>query len=360
MYLVQRKVTITTMSEINVLFFDNTTASHCWRIDGPAKHINTKTEHGVFVTPYNTWNENIVDANIVVMEMLSSPGMVDKCHELGAKVIFEADDAFIDSYGKERKNLMHLEGKSKEMTLETLKRVDALTVTNEVLRDNYARFTDAPIYVLPNYIDLDWYGKELINIERNSDEVRIGWFGSQGHLEDLQMVIPAMREVLAKYPQAKFIYCGFGGMSSDRKVTEIGWGEDVFKELPRTRREFYVGVAEQYWPMKHRMLDLDIGIAPLIDDYFNTCKTPIKWMEYSLLSTPSVCSPTLYAGCVDNEKTGYIAKTTDEWINALSLLVEDKAKRESVGKLAREKVLEDYNIEDYWERWVDVYRDVLG
>ena len=38
--------------------------------------------------------------------------------------------------------------------------------------------------------------------------------------------------------------------------------------------------------MKHRTLDLDIGICPLIEDEFNRNKTPIKWIEFGITEVP--------------------------------------------------------------------------
>ena len=350
------------MDAINIVWFGNGTASHAWRIGGIARHMNIETPHAVYVTDWTKWNKKLTEGtNIVISELLTSPEMVDDCHAQGAKVIWEADDAFLDTYGKEeRKNLTTVVGEFKEKTIETIAKCDALTVTNEELKANYARFTDKPIYVLPNYIDFGWYGHGKLNIERTTDEIRIGWFGSQGHLEDLQMIIPALKEILEKYQNTKFIYAGFGGMSSNRLVTEAGWGEDVFKKLPRDRREYVMGVREDHWPMKHRTLDLDIGISPLIDDAFNRCKTPIKWMEYSILSTPSVCSPVLYEDVIEHGKTGFIAHNVADWVKYLSLLIEDSEKRKEVGAKARKAVEENYDLDNHWEKWENVYKKVLN
>jgi glycosyltransferase involved in cell wall biosynthesis len=360
MYLMQIRENMNTT--INALFFENGTASHRWRIDGVADRVNADhtQPHGIYVLNWQRWNDTLPEGtNLVIMEMLSSPKMVEKIHSLGAKVIFEADDALIDTYGKERKNLMQVNEEHRNWTLDTLKLVDAMTVTSETLKENYARFYDGPIYVLPNYMDYQWYGEENFNIERTTDEIRIGWFGSQGHLEDLQMVTPAIGEILIKYPQVKFVYCGFGGMSSDKKITQIGWGEDVFKELPRDRREYYIGVNEEIWAIKHRGLDLDIGICPLINDEFNKNKTPIKWMEFSVLGTPTVCSPTLYEDVVDHNRSGFIANDTSQWVEYLSCLIEDKEKRKSIGDKAKALIKAKYNIDDHYNEWMSVYKEVV-
>lgn len=348
------------MSEgLKILAFNNGTASERFRLLGQADRINEFTEHQMYVTSYKNWNNDTLGADIVIVEMMTAPEAIDIMHDQGAVVIYEADDAAIDTYGKERKNLQHMGENWKNRAIDTIKKCDALTVTNKTLKDNHARFTKAPIYVLPNYIDFDWYGREKkLGVERNTDEIRIGWFGSRGHLEDLKMVTPALKRILEKYDNVKFVYCGFGGMSSDRLMTEIGWGEDAFKDLPRDRREFIIPVPPEYWTYKHRAMDFDIGIAPLIDDWFNACKTPIKWMEYAITGVPSVVSPLLYKDVAEHGKTAYIAKTEDEWFEYLSDLIENPDVRKEMGERARHRVLKKHDLDKHWGDWAEVYEEI--
>ena len=352
---------------LKILAFANGTASHMWRLSNIAKRINEQTNHEMLVVEFGKWNGSTVGADLVIIEMLTAPRLVEACHAQGAKVIFEVDDAFIDTYDKNRKNLQQMGPKWRENAIETVQLVDALTLTNTHLRDNMRRFTDKPIHILPNYMDLNWYGKTKLIIRRNTEEVRIGWFGSKGHFEDLRMIVPALKNTLEKYPNAKFVYCGFGGMSSDRLVTEVGWGEDVFHEIPRHRREFVIATGEDIWPMKHQTLDFDIGIAPLIDDEFNHCKSQIKWMEYAMLSTPAVCSPTVYGESpfspqrptVTHGKDGFIAKTQEEWEKYLGMLIEKESLRKRIGQAAHDNVVTNWNIDKHWTKWLTAYESLF-
>ncbi len=141
---------------LKILAFTNDTASTLWRFDGIAERLNESGRGEMFVAPYHTWNDNIVGANLVILEQLTNPHIVDYCHKENAKVIFESDDAMIDTYGRERKNLQHLGPAFRGKSIDTIRKCDALTVTNQKLAENYRRFTKAPIYVLPNYMDYEW------------------------------------------------------------------------------------------------------------------------------------------------------------------------------------------------------------
>jgi glycosyltransferase involved in cell wall biosynthesis len=347
---------------LKILAFTNGTASHIWRFDPVARRLNERTEHEMAVTTYDQWNNDTIGANIVIMEMLSSHSMVETCKNMGAKVIYEADDAVLDTYGRERKNLMHVDENFRASAIETIRKCDALTVTTPELKESYARYTDAPIFVLPIYMDYQYYGDVIATDppERNTDEIRIGWFGSKGHLEDLKMILPALRRVMEKNKKIKLVYSGFGGMGSENPVMDIMWGEDVFKEIPRERREFYQMANEEYWKYRHRFMDIDIGLAPLIDDEFNRAKCPTKWLEYSVLQTPTVASPTVYGNVIANGKTGLIAKTEDEWFNHIMALANDEKLRNKIAMGASEEVRDKHNVEDHWKDWQTVYETVYA
>lgn len=357
------------LNSLKILVFTNDTASRKWRFDGIAERMHkVNGGHEMYITSWKAWDGDCVGADLVILEMLTSVDMVKKCQAQGAKVIFEADDALIDTYGRERKNLQHIGGNWKSQAIETIAACDAVTVTNWQLAENYKRFTKKPVYVLPNYMDFDWYGHDALRIDRNTNEIRIGWFGSRGHFEDLKMVLPALQTILDKYPQARLIYCGYGGMSSDKLSTEIGWGEDVFKSIPTTRREFVRGVNEHLWQMKHRTLDIDIGLAPLIDDEFNHCKTPIKWMEYGVLGVPAVVSPVVYAehpihkdrSTVTHGKNAFVAKTESDWVKYISILIEDATLRKKMGKAAKREVEKRWDLDKHWMDFEKVYQEVVS
>jgi len=351
------------MKELRILAFTNGTASHVWRFDPLVRRFNKRTKHQMFVTTHDNWNGEIVGANLIILEMIAGHHIVQTCRNMGAKIIYEADDATVDTYGKDRQNLQHIGEKSRSTSLQTIRQCDALTVTTQELADNYARFTDKPIYVLPILMDYEYY-QEAIDKKpprRNTDEVRIGWFGSRGHLEDLKMMLPALEKVMNKYKNARLVYAGYGGVKTDSLAHKAIHGNvDVFDKIPDEQKEFYSSTEEYLWPLKHRTLDIDIGLCPLIDDEFNRSKCPTKWFEFSVLETASICSPTVYGKVVKQGKTGLLADTVDDWEKSLSLLIEDKNLRTRLGRAAVEDVRKNYNIESEWRKWEKVYLEVLN
>lgn len=87
----------------------------------------------------------------------------------------------------------------------------------------------------------------------------------------------------------------------------------------------------------------DIAIAPLEETVFNDCKSNIKFLEAAVLSLPSICSPTdTYRRVIRTDENGILARSAEEWRDALLTLAHDPALRDRMGKKARETALDLY------------------
>jgi glycosyltransferase involved in cell wall biosynthesis len=330
---------------MNILAFSNFTGSAQWRLQGIANYLNAKTDHEMFVVSSKEWNEDILGADVVIAQMWRNPKGVDVAHEQGAVVVYEADDIIIGVGGKDRKTLMELSPEHEEMTKETIGKCDLVTVTNEVIAKHYRQFNDN-VVVLPNYLDFMWWGEPWKMPSTNN--IRIGWMGSTSHREDLIMIEPVIKEILDKYENVKFVYCGTGG----RKGI---YGEELFKNLPPERQEYYIGVPLEYWSHKSKSLGLDIGIAPLLDDEFNSGKSAIKYYEYSANAVPGVYSDTVvYNKTIAHGHTGFLAKTQNDWIRYLEKLMQPDI-HEQMTKDAYQDVINNYNLGDHYHKWIEVY-----
>lgn len=335
---------------MNILAFSNYTGSAQWRLQGIANYINALTPHEMYVVSSKEWDEDILGADVVVAQMWRNPKGVDVAHDQGAVVVYEADDIIIGVGGKERKKLMDLPKEQERMTAETISKCDLVTVTTDVIADHYGQFNDN-VVVLPNYMDYMWWGEPWkLSSTKN---VRLGWMGSISHREDLIMIEPVIKEIMDKYANVKFIYCGTGG----RKGV---YGEDLFASIPADRKEYYVGVPLEYWPHKSKSLGLDIGIAPLLDDEFNSGKSAIKYYEYSANAVPGVYSDTnVYNKTVKHGVTGFLAKTQNDWVRYIDKLMQPDV-HEQMTKDAYRDVINNYNLADHYKEWLDAYQRARG
>lgn len=234
---------------------------------------------------------------------------------------------------------------------------DALFVTNENLKfvmksELKKRFNvDMPIYVLPNFNSVeDWKGRA----RKHKDKLTIGWAGSLTHDSDLKMIIPALEDVLMKYPNVEVEL--MGGIKQ----------QDIVKFFKTVKIEvlnrFIVSIGTPHfksYPFALMRKSWDIGIAPLIKDEFNLCKSDIKWLEYSMKKIPTVASKDTVYERIEHGKTGFLADTTEEWIDMLSDLIENEDKRKKIGENAYNHIVKKLQYKQHANLWKNAIKDVL-
>lgn len=221
--------------------------------------------------------------------------------------------------------------------------VDGITTTNEYLAERLREY-NKNVYVIPNYMDLEYWD---MPVESDHDKVRICYVGSVTHLTDVRMIAPALRKVLKKYSDKSELLM----------VGDLRW-RDLFAGVNNV--ECFLGVPFENYASRLCGLEMDIGLAPLKASEFNRCKTHIKWLENSIAGGATVASPTVYDRVIRHGENGFIAKTTEEWVKYLSLLIEDSTLRKNVASRARSEVLREHSLETHAQDWEKVYQLILS
>lgn len=228
---------------------------------------------------------------------------------------------------------------------------------DEVLRDVYG--IEMPIFVLPNCNRVeDW---PEFKERPKPENVTIGYAGSITHNSDLQMVLPALMQILEKYPVTRMEILG----ALYRPVLN-----ELAKGYPKSliqRIKLKAGTHSwQGYPELLASQPWDIGICPLVDDRFTRGKSHIKWMEYTMAGLPVVASPTYpYSQpiqgvpVIEDGVTGFLARSTDEWIMILSKLIEDWPSRKQLAKNAYSAICSNWQYKDHAQKWADALNDVV-
>ena len=304
----------------------------------------------------NVWFFKYIDDFNPVAHLLSAKRVV------GAKLVVDADDDMFNVHPHNYAYQHHFPGSPKQKALSYLfENADAITVSTEALKKTLEKRFKAPIKILPNCIDTSiWDHKlgrktklnmfksdketddvEIVEVETNPENIRIGWICSASHEQDAPEVYNALKEILEKYKNVE-LWC-------------VGWRPTSFEDFPRT---YWIQGTSDYedYPKFLCELGLDISIAPLIPDEFNKSKSNIKWMEASMAGIPTVASNYEPYHCIDHYKTGYLAKNDREWVKYLSWLIEEKETREKIAIAAKKEVLEKYTS----EKIVPMYEEFIS
>lgn len=255
----------------------------------------------------------------------------------GKKVIIDIDDNYLDVPESNQLYDKFKPGKKDRAMLSTiLSFADALTVSTEPLKERLEKHIwqvhgiRKPIYVIPNCNDLaDW---DFPVAEKPTDRFVIGYTGSNSHQDDLKMIMPAIAEVMNKYPNVHFELIGAIGKDKIKEhFAYAGFDDDSLmrihlKPATPTFKEYPAYLASQPW---------HVGISPLVDTAFTRSKSHIKWMEYSMFKIPVIASR-VYPyymelngrDTITDGETGYLARPND-WVSILEDVIHnyDNAKR---------------------------------
>ena len=162
--------------------------------------------------------------------------------------------------------------------------------------------------------------------------VTIGYgSGTKTHDADFACAAPALREILRRYPQVRLVIYGL----LDLKDRFAGFEAQIWRVDFLNAEDYYRALAQ-----------FSINIAPLTPALFNDAKSNIKWTEASLFAVPSVCSPAAaFTQVIEHGRTGFLAETEAQWVEALAQLVESAALRRTIGQAAQAAALAHYHYE---------------
>jgi glycosyltransferase involved in cell wall biosynthesis len=192
------------------------------------------------------------------------------------------------------------------------------------------------VTVLPNCVHAD-----LLTIDRpRRDRVTVGWTPSPSHLEDADYIAPMLRRFLRRNPAVDFHVIGFNYLATmETPGRHTMWVDDLW--------DYY------------RLIDFDIGIAPLAPSRFNRSKSALKALEYAALGIPVVASDLEpYRDFILDGVTGYLVKHDHEWEKRLRELVNDDAMRTEMGAKAREHAAA-FTIQEHWADWERAYAHLV-
>lgn len=221
--------------------------------------------------------------------------------------------------------------------------VSAMTVSTENLVEVYKKYLPH-VFHLPNNLDMKWWDSCQ---KAEHDDLKIGFICSGAHSEGFQIIAKPLAEILRKYP-VKFYYPEMywrvmAGMPDDvkDKLVQVKWSP--LKE----------------WAKNLNAIGLDIGLAPLSDNFFNRAKSNLRWMEYSASHIASIVSPVKAYACVKHLETGLVAKEREDWFEMMKMLIESKQLRDDLSNRAYQEVSQNYDIWKNAGRWVKTYAIIL-
>jgi len=172
------------------------------------------------------------------------------------------------------------------------------------------------------------------------EKVTLGWIGDHGSIHYLEKMRPILEGIGDRYSQVELkIVC------------------DTFFDCERMK------VIKKHWNPEEEVADLqgfDIGLMPLVDDPWSWGKCGFKIVQYQGVGVPVVCTPVgINRDLVKDGVNGFYAMTPGEWEDRLSLLIDNPALREKMGREGRKRVLENFTLQACAPRLFSILKRVM-
>ncbi len=212
--------------------------------------------------------------------------------------------------------------------------VDAHVLSTAYLRDQAQRSFQKPVFVNWNALSDEQIALgEAAYRQRRRDPsaVVIGYFCGTPHVhdEDFASITPALEAVLRQHNQVRL-----------RLYGELGLAESLSTAFA-DRIERYPAVAWEQ--LSQHMAQIDIALAPLIDNPQRRSKSAVKYLEAALVRVATVASDLEpYNAVIENGKTGCLASDPASWQQALDRLIQSSALRERIAQAAYDQLQQQH------------------
>ncbi len=272
---------------------------------------------------------------VCIQRRLLSPLEFYWIRKKSSKVLLDLDDAIMyRSSSSPRPHSLSRWLKFRWM----VKGSDVVTTGNQFLKNEVLRVDpEKRVFVIPTCIDMNLYPKK--KKVSHHEEIVLGWIGTKGNLKYLKKLEPVFEAIHQRFPQAKL------------KIVSNDFYDS--SHLP---------VIKKSWKLEDENEDLvsfDIGLMPLNDDLWSRGKCGLKIVQYLSVGVPVVCTPVgINSDIIQDGENGFWAADEEEWVDRLSILIQDEGLRHRMGVKGIETVERGYSLAITSEKFFQVLQSL--
>ncbi len=287
------------------------------------------------------------DCDVLVLYRLHPRTRIEHILEVarsnGARIVFDTDDLVWDQRIVEYCQLEQHHsadeiaqlGQGFERTASLMQQVDAFVASTPFLAELIRTDFSQPVFVNMNALSQAIIAQsQLLYAQRQqraaSEQLIIGYFSGwpRTHEQDLALALPGIQQALDQLPQARLRIVGHFDQA----------------QLP-IAMQARVDVAPfvAYDHLLAAISEVDINLAPIVNNPHRRAKSAVKFLEAALIAVPTIASNLEPYHIIQQAKTGYLASTTEEWASHLLTLAQNPALRDTIGQAARAQVLSEHS-----------------
>lgn len=197
----------------------------------------------------------------------------------------------------------------------------------------YARQYNRNVHIVPTVLDAHHFKPKE---KTKHEKLILGWSGIEYNFKYIRSIGPIFTRLVQKYPVEVVILAASPPRDFDFPYRFEKWNEQ--------------GEVDQIG-------EFDIAVMPLEIDEWCKGKCGLKLLQYMSLEIPSIATPVgVNSEIVKEGHNGFTAITQEDWEQKLIRLIEDPSMRENIGKTARQTVIEQYSLDVWFPKLLNLYR----
>lgn len=326
----------------------------------------------------------------------------------GIKVVMDIDDF----WNVDQRHPMYEQIKKQniaEKKVLFLKAADYVTCTTDFFANEIKkRLGVKNVIVFPNAVDETEPQFQPNPIK--SDKVRFGWLGGSSHLYDIELMKSGIEFIQNQYKdKSQFVLCGFDLRGSVHEIDrttgnvtqrpilphETVWSkyESIFtsgyKVLDPDHKNFLLSYVQSDFPnmnvpyLRRWTQDItkyalnynyfDVSLAPLVDSYFNSCKSQLKVIEAGFHKKAIIASENMpytldLVSAVDegkfkNDGNALVVssrKNHKDWAKHMKRLIDNPNMIEDLGNRLYETVKDKYALKNVCADRVQFLKSIVN
>lgn len=327
--------------------------------------INAKVRGGVLkyrITPYTLVSDYVINSEVdwndldylkqfdtvLFYKVPISNQPLEVIHNLkvlGIRVIIDIDDYWMLNPTHSMFEATRYY-KIPEMILGSIKMADVVVTTTNYFADIIRNY-NKNVLVIPNSIVFK--EEQFIPNHKESELFRIGYLGGSSHYNDIQL--------LSKLNCEQFVLCGFDLRGTQQSIwykmekfitnNYRNIDKEYLEYLMRFKEEDYNDNDKSYKRIWTKDIDnyakgydeFDVALAPLEDNLFNRCKSPLKFLEASAKKCLFIGSDIVY------DESDLKVKYRTDWNKCIKKLKNNDNLRNELIIKNYELVFNKYNLD---------------
>lgn len=252
------------------------------------------------------------------------------------KIIYDIDDmVFLGHKSRANSAISFLKGKQKMIYL-MKKATHVITCTPKL--DEFARQFNSNTTDISSTINTDIY--QPANQYTNGKSLIIGWSGSHSTSKYLHLLDNILLELNKRYDFSLLVIGDPDFKIDGIDVKAISWNETT--EVQDLQK-------------------IDIGLYPLPDEPWVYGKSGLKALQYMAIGIP-VIAQAIGANfrIIEDGVTGFLVSSEQEWIEKLSMLINNSELRKEIGLNAKKKVERYYSVNANKDKYLKIFEEVFN